>query len=659
MTRRVRMRRAALAAVWMGATQMVVGEEARPEESTDGVRLEVTKQGGYQCKTRQYQALIDKGGNLESLQAEGTEFLARPAGFAHGGQFIALKRVTQDKPDTLVAEGEPKDPAKAIGGSACPFDARVTYCFKPDRIELVLEQSMDQYGGFAWVPSESVLASHDSLTDCTTKPQGPALYGQTDPRWTTREGPVLRFDFGVWQRGFANAYWYGTNVGGEAVRYMQGTVPAAGPIKATIYPLGHPEPKDALTFDISAADPDFLLPGGQPVHFDIKVTNAGPVPMEALVRFEVCDYLTQKPIVSKPTRITLASKGQAALPADLALRKPGPYRAAIVIEEAGKVARRFWWVFTYDFQHYRPATTRSRDFKQFWKEALDESESTPLDAKMTLVPEKSTSDIEAFKVSFSTLGGRRIYGWYARPKAPGKYPAHLRFPSSGIYPVAGPEYSPDRCSLWILIHGFDVDLSNMPSGDDPGKNYWTAGIESPKTSMWRTIYISLVRAVDFMLAQPEVDPKRVAVVGGSQGGGLAMVAAALDHRIGFCLPNHSGLPRLDWTVKYEPGYWPFGMGAKPKEQAEEQFLKTLSYFDPANFTQDIRCPVVAEVGLMDTVTASGNQICALAHVREGLLYLICSPWAMHGAGSRAPNLGGECYARFLKGEKAILTPTRP
>ena len=112
-------------------------------------------------------------------------------------------------------------------------------------------------------------------------------------------------------------------------------------------------------------------------------------------------------------------------------------------------------------------------------------------------------------------------------------------------------------------------------------------------------------------------------------------------------------------MKYEPGYWPFGMGAKPADQAEETFLKTLSYFDPANFTQDIRCPIAAEVGMMDTVTASGNQICALAHVPKGLLYLVCSPWAMHGAGSRDSGLAAACYTRFLKGEKPIPQPTKP
>ena len=648
---------------------MVTAEDA----SSIPVRIEPSAQGGFLCKTEAYQAELGRSGELLSLRAGNTDFLSPAggecpaAGFVHGGQVVALKTVKQTAPDTLVAEGDPKDPAKAVASSPCPFTARVTYHFKPDSIELTLEQSLEQYGGFAWVPSGTVTASRDALTDCPIAPGGPALYGQTDPRWTTKEGPVLRFDFGVWQKGFANANWGTVSVGGKAVPCMKGTVLAARSNKAVIYPLAKPLAQDALTFDISAADPDFLLPGGRPVHFDIKVTNAGPTPAEAQVRFEVRDYLTQQPVASRPTEIKLDSKAEMLLPTDVAIEKPGPYRAAIVIEEGGKVARSFWWVFTYDFQHYDPPTTRPSDFEQFWRDALAESAAAPLDSKMTPVPERGNANCDAFKISYATLGGRRIYGWYSRPKAPGKYPAHIRFPSSGIYPLAGPELIPDRCSLWIAIHGFDVDLSNMPAGDAgpragaaaQGKNYWTAGIETPKTSMWRTIYISLVRAVDFMLAQPEVDPKRIAVVGGSQGGGLSMVAAGLDHRIGFCQPGFSGLPRLDWTVKCQLGYWPFGMDKKPVGQTEEQFLKTLSYFDAANFTQDIQCPVAAHVGLMDTVTASGNQICALAHVPRGLLYMACSPWAMHGAGSRAGIETGACYDRFLKGEKPILAPTKP
>lgn len=620
-------------------------------------------EGGFVCQTPTYEARFDANGTLLSLRAGGTEFLGGTsevpgAALFSGGKFVRPVTARLEGTDTLVAEGAPKDPKTAVANSPCPFTVRQTWRFLPDHCEVKLEQSLDVYGNFGWVPSAAVTASRDALTDCAIVPGGPAPYGQTDPRWTTTAGPVLRFDFGVWQKGFANGTWGQASLGDQRVPFLASTVPASSPITAKVYPLPHPAAAEALTFDISAADPDFLLPRGRPVRFRILVRNAGPEAVAAKVRFEVRDYLTQEPVGAKTTELKLASGATAKLPTDVAVSEPGPYRAALVVEQEGRPSRSFWWVFTYAFRHYNPPTTRPPDLAQFWQQALAESRALPLDMKLTPVPEKDTATTQAFKVSFATLGGRRIYGWYSRPKAPGKYPAQVRFPSSGIYPLVNPESAPDRCCLWIQIHGFDVDLSNMPTGDDPGKNYWTAGITSPQTSMWRTIYVSLVRAVDFMVAQPEVDPAKVVVVGGSQGGGLAMAAAALDHRIALCLPYHSGLPRLDWTVTHEPGYWPFGMNAKPPGQTAERFLQTLSYFDPANLTQDIRCPVVAEMGLMDTVTAAGNQVCALSHVPAGKLLLVCSPWAMHGGGSRDPSICAEAYQSFLKGENPIPKPTR-
>ena len=119
------------------------------------------------------------------------------------------------------------------------------------------------------------------------------------------------------------------------------------------------------------------------------------------------------------------------------------------------------------------------------------------------------------------------------------------------------------------------------------------------------------------------------------------------------------MARLDWTVLYAPGFWPFGMGTKPAIQTTEQFLKTLSYFDAASFTPDITCPVCAEVSLLDTVTASGNQICALAHVKPGLLQLICDPWVSHGSDARGGQLRGEAVARWMRGENPIVNPAKP
>ena len=630
------------------------------------VELKRNDDGSYRCTTKAYDIRFSKDGNVLSLKAGPTEFLAAAhetgaaAGFVFNGKLVPFKKITQPEPDSLVCEGDPKDPATAVPNAVSTYDVKAAWKFFADHIEVRLEQSLEMYGGFGWFPSAAFLASHDNLTDQPIRATGPILYQQTDPRWTTTDGPVLRFDLGVWQKGFANANWREINVGGKVRRFMAGTVPATSVVINKLFGTGQPSPKDALVFDLSAGSPDFLLPGGKPAHLNLKALNAGPQSLEATVRVEIKDYLTRQVLATRKTKLALASKAEGAVNTDLVLAKPGPYWATLNIEDAaGRDTRSFTITFVYDFQNYQPASTRPADFKQFWQEARAESVALPLDAKLTPVPEKSTATITVFKVNYATLAGRRIYGWYARPKAPGKYPAQIRFPSSGIYPVAAPEMSEDRCCLWIMIHGFDVDLSNMPKEADPGKNYWTAGIERPQTSMWRTIYMSLTRAIDFMVTQPEVDAERLAVVGGSQGGGLSLVAAGLDPRVKFCMTHHSGLGRLDWTVKYEPGYWPFTMSVKPKDQTEEQFLKTLSYFDAANFTADIQCPVYAEFGLMDSVTAPGNQICAVAHVPKGKLLFVCSPWAMHGGGSRDATLAESAYTRFRKGERPYFTPTKP
>ena len=183
---------------WCVLAAALSARAADPVDS--GVRLEAVAAGGFSCRAATYAARLDTAGNLVSLAAGGTEFLARAgaagpaAGFVHAGGFVPLRRATLAAADTLLAEVDPRDPATAVAGPPCPFTARLTWQFLPDHLELRLAQSQNAYGSFAWIPSPAVLASHDALTEFAIAPGGPAPYGQTDPRWTTREGPVLRFD---------------------------------------------------------------------------------------------------------------------------------------------------------------------------------------------------------------------------------------------------------------------------------------------------------------------------------------------------------------------------------------------------------------------------------------------------------------------------------
>ena len=49
-----------------------------------------------------------------------------------------------------------------------------------------------------------------------------------------------------------------------------------------------------------------------------------------------------------------------------------------------------------------------------------------------------------------------------------------------------------------------------------------------------------MRAIDYLAQQPEIDAKRIAVVGHSRNGKTAMLAAAMDERIALAIPSQAG-----------------------------------------------------------------------------------------------------------------------
>ena len=63
-----------------------------------------------------------------------------------------------------------------------------------------------------------------------------------------------------------------------------------------------------------------------------------------------------------------------------------------------------------------------------------------------------------------------------------------------------------------------------------------------------------MRAVDFLCSRKEVDSKRIAVKGGSQGGGLSFSTAALDPRISLCASHIPFL--INWDLYFKTSHWP-------------------------------------------------------------------------------------------------------
>ena len=72
----------------------------------------------------------------------------------------------------------------------------------------------------------------------------------------------------------------------------------------------------------------------------------------------------------------------------------------------------------------------------------------------------------------------------------------------------------------------------------------------------KRIYTGCVRALDFLTSLPQYDGENLGVIGGSQGGALAMVTAALDKRVKALVAYYPALCDLTGYLYDRAGGWP-------------------------------------------------------------------------------------------------------
>jgi cephalosporin-C deacetylase len=124
-----------------------------------------------------------------------------------------------------------------------------------------------------------------------------------------------------------------------------------------------------------------------------------------------------------------------------------------------------------------------------------------------------------------------------------------------------------------------------------------------------------VRAVEAARSHPTVDPSRVAVSGGSQGGGISLAVAGLMPDLAAVLPDVPGLCnfRRATTIINNAPYSEIANFCKTHRDKVEKVFKTLSYFDGMNFAVRANAPALFSVGLMDDICPPSTVYAAYNH----------------------------------------------
>ena len=276
------------------------------------------------------------------------------------------------------------------------------------------------------------------------------------------------------------------------------------------------------------------------------------------------------------------------------------------------------------------AETRPADFREFWDRARAEVAAIPLDARDE--SEKTVFDrealnrynlehaslpadydpeghkfetVESWKVSFAGPDGGRVYGWLAKPQGPGPFPAMLILPGGGFNARPRPlEHARHGyVALDMQVHGQDVDL--------PGKypqfpGYYSDEVYEPvSANYFYRIHQRILQAINYLASRPDVDPTKIVLVGGSQGGRTGIVAAGLDDRVAAVvstIPHFGNQPYLDWAAECNR-IKSDGMdctGAPPVPDTPR--TRCLAYYDPMNFAPDIQCPILYAAGTVDPIS---------------------------------------------------------
>ncbi|MCP4171540.1 MAG: acetylxylan esterase [Fuerstiella sp.] len=257
--------------------------------------------------------------------------------------------------------------------------------------------------------------------------------------------------------------------------------------------------------------------------------------------------------------------------------------------------------------------TKESDFDRFWKGSLAELKTIDPDFEFVPQPDRGTEKTDVFEVTMRSHGDIHVRGWLQVPKSEGPHPAVIRVPGYGsnMKPLGEGRDWDD-----IVVFSFNPRAHGNSMDEVPGKpvDYWIRGLDDKSTYYYRGAYLDCVRAVDFICSRADVDKKRIAVWGGSQGGGFAFATAALDPRIDFCAAD---IPFMcDWVNYFRLTVWPEmdKWIADSDNRSWESTLRTLSYFDTMNMADRIQCRTVMGVGLQDAVCPPSTSFAAYNRV---------------------------------------------
>ena len=261
---------------------------------------------------------------------------------------------------------------------------------------------------------------------------------------------------------------------------------------------------------------------------------------------------------------------------------------------------------------YDPQLPEPAGLVDFWTTTLAEARAAGWPARFEPV-ETGLTLVDVYDVTFAGFAGDPVKGWLQVPAgATTELPAIVLYEGYGggrglahsIAPWTLAGYAVLRMDTRGQGSAWTPGDTPDPAGSAPAHpGFMTRGILDPQTYYYRRVFTDAVLAVDVARAHPLIDADRVAVAGGSQGGGITIAVAALTDGLVAAMPDVPFLcdfPRAARVAVRDP-YPEIARYLKIHRLDVDAVFRTLSYFDGAVLGRRATAPALFSVALMDDI----------------------------------------------------------
>lgn len=285
-------------------------------------------------------------------------------------------------------------------------------------------------------------------------------------------------------------------------------------------------------------------------------------------------------------------------------KKAGFYQCTAILQGIGYSGDIQWLAIRPETITCKPR--KPSNFESYWTKAEHELQNVSPCFKLLKIDSLSAiSTRDVYIMEMQSLNHITIRGYYFVPRTQQQHYAILHLPGYGqgfkdLSSFLSSQTEHIDLALCVRGHGISSDVF-CPGFGIPG--IWGYQICNHDSIAYRGIYMDCLRAVDFLHSRPEVDKKHIGVMGGSQGGGLAVITAALrPDKIAACaffdpFPcdiRHQISIRSIWETELK-NYLKYYQN----QCSYEEVLNLQDLIDIRSFASMIRCHVFFATGLFD------------------------------------------------------------